>query len=229
MRTFAPEANGWVLQRDFPVEPKENVFEDFGELGNQISIAIANKTLRAWQFHYRAFTRDAHDYLMGFYNAEVGSGGRFLYQLPEFVPSPFEAPVLEAIAGGVQPQRSITVRFTWLNDAGETKASPTGTLLVPANNLLKVTLPVFPAGASKAIIYAAQDDPGNEQSQVTLVDNDRFWIQPDAPLLLLTTSPPTENTAAELVTCKFGRQSLRIARGIARIYDATLTIEEVYA
>jgi len=223
---FDPESNGLKLQRGFETAHMENVVEDMGELGNKRVTAIAEKLPRRWRLPYRAFGRTARGYLLAFYRKHVGAAGIFDFDAPEYVPDPFFAPTVEAVSGGTQSQQEIDVGFTWKNSQGETLISTLAEITIPANNLLKVTLPVYPPSVSQAVIYAV-DGVGTPQSQTTLTDI-RTWTQPDAPLLVATSDPPSTNTATERVQVRFVKQSLREIRQIGETYELSVDVEEVY-
>jgi hypothetical protein len=225
--TFSPIANGWRLQRGFKWRPEWMVAEDQRELGNVSSTLIAQKPRRTWSLTFATDTRDACEYLQSFFNRLGGPAARFYYQFPEYIPSPDAAPGLTATVSGSQAERSITVRYAWKNASGTTRASATGTLLVPANNLITVALPIYPPSVTQAVIYAAEGSPGNEQEQTTLTGQ-RSWLQPSSPLLLLTAAAPTANTATEAPLCRLV-SSYEPVRGCGTQYSVSLEVEEVYS
>jgi len=225
--TFDPEGNGWSLQRGYKIVPGFLVAEDQRELGNVTSTAIFDKPFRRIEgLRYRCDTRDAFEYMDSFFLRLKGPVARFYYQWPEFVSTPDKAPTLEAVVSGAQAERTITVRFAWRNSLGTTRASATGSLLIPVNNLIKVTLPTYPANITQAVIYAAQGAPGSEQEQ-TVLTTLRTWTQPDAPLLTGTSSPATTNSCREMPLCKLVAETLDYTRGDGTTYEASLSIEEV--
>lgn len=227
METWAPETYGLKLQREYTISPSFQVEEDQRELGNIKSVAVASKALRAFKgLQYIVPSREAYEYAVSFWNRNKGPAARVLWSLPELVPSPDAAPTLTAVISGAQAQRTIIVKYVWKNSAGLTRASPANSLLVPVNNLIRVTLPTLPPGVAQATIYATQGSAGTEQEQTTLT-NTRTWTQPDAALLLATTSPPTKNTATEIITVKLvsGYQVTRLA-GVN--YSLQLELEEAY-
>ena len=230
MDTFAPESNGWKFQRGYDVAPEFNVVEDPRELGNVKSYAVATRSLRTFLgATWRSDSRAAYEYWMSFFHRNVGPAARFLWALPELVPTPDAGPTLEAVVVGSQAQRTVFVKFAWRNTNGTTRASPASTLLIPANSLVKVTLPFYPPSVTQAVIYATQGSAGTEQEQVVLT-NIRSWIQPNADLLLLTTSPQATNTATESAKCKLldARRPFRIKRLTGITYEATTDLQEVY-
>lgn len=225
--TFDPVANGWHLQRNYEIPVLFAVEEDERELGNRTSTAISEKSLRQFRAYYRAKTRAAQEYVRSFFQRHVGPAGRFYFQWPEYVASPDKVPTLEAISGGSQAERTITVRYAWKNTNGTTNASPIGSLLVPVNNLIKVTVPVYPPSIAQCLIYASQTGSGTEEEQATLT-GPKTWTQPDAALLTGTADPPSANTALETPLCKlYGGYSLVRREGTT--YNLSLTLEEVYS
>lgn len=227
METFAPESHGAILRRGYPIKPEFQVVEDPRELGNVKSIAIAQKALRRYQLEYLCRDRTAYEYIDSFVHFQVGPAGRFSYVLPEFVSTPFGVPLLSAISGGTQGSRTIRVQYAWQTDLGRTRASTVGVLAVPANNLLKVTLRVFPPSVVDAVIYATEGGSGTEQEQAVV--QALTWTQPDAALLTGTAAPLTTNTAREMITAKFVAGSYEVVRLIGAVYNVTLGIEEAYA
>lgn len=225
--TFTPEANGLHFQRGFSVEPEFQVEEDQRELGNISSTAVADKPRRILRCRWVGTTRAAMEYVASFFQRHKGSAGRFYYAWPEFVAHPDAAPTLEAIAGGTQAERTITAQFAWKNSAGKTTASPTQTLLIPASNLVRVTVPVYPPNISQCVIYATQT--GGTPQEQTVLTGPLTWTQPDAALLLATADPPAANTAMETPLMKAaGNPPYRITRGIGTTYEVTADLEEVY-
>lgn len=226
--TFAPLSNGWRLQRGYSIVPQFEVVEDERELGNVASTAVADRVRRVIEgIVLRTDSRDALEYLESFFSRLKGPAARFWFAWPELAPSPDAAPTVEAIAGGAQAGRTITVRFAWKNTSGTTKPSPTASIVVPANELVRVTIYPYPPTVTQCVIYAAEDSPGDEEEQVVLTGA-RTWTQPDAPLLVGTADPPSVNTALQTLYCKLVG-GYRVARGNGTTYEANLSIEEVYA
>jgi len=219
---------GWRWQSPFDFEPQWAVAEDERELGNVSSTAVSERCLRRWQ-NLQFFTNleAARGYVVDFFRRHVGAAGRFYFRFPEHVESPSAAPTLSTVSGGTQGARSITAKYAWKNTSGTTLASPEGTISVPASSLLVVTLPIYPPSTNQAVIYAAEDSPGNEQQQtiLTLLES---WTQPNTALLTGTPSVSTANTAIEVPLCKLSG-NLKITRGDGRSWYLTLSIDEVYA
>lgn len=228
--TFNPASAGCKIQRGYTVQPIYLVVSDERETGHVASTAVRDRPLRRLDgLRLVAPTRAARDYVESFFHRVNGPAGRFYFAWPECVPSPEDAgPTLEAVVSGAQAERSITVRYVWKNAQGTTAPSPTSTLLVPANSLVKVTLPVYPSGTTQAVIYAAQGAPGAEQEQ-TVLTGLRTWTQPDAALLLATADPPTANTATESPLCQLVGDSLRFPRGTGLTWEIQLSVEEVWS
>lgn len=231
-RTFDPESKGWNLQRGFIVPIHENVREYRGGWGNVDDAIFATKTIREWNLTYKTGKttdpRIGYDYAVGFHAAEVGAAGRFNWAPPELVPTPFEAPSLSSVVSGTQGARTISVGFLWKSAAGSTRLSPLGSLAVAASSLLKVDLPPYPPSITQAEIFAEEGGSGDEQSQVTLTDNDRSWTQPDAAILVATSDPPVANTATELSLVKFVLDSFEIFRGEGLAWVMRCHLEEIY-
>ncbi len=227
LETFAPESFGALLQREYTITPIFNVAEDPRELGNVKSFAVTEKALRRLEgLVYKCRDRTPYEYVTSFFQRNVGPAARFLYAWPEFVASPDAAPVLEAVVAGAQSSRTIFCKFAWQTPLGRTLASPAASITVPTNSLLKVTLPVFPAGVTEAVIYATEGSAGTEQEQLEL--SVRTWTQPDAALLTATASPNSVNAAREIPTCKLVGNGLRSVRGPGATYVMTLDLEETY-
>lgn len=226
--TFLPENFGWKLQRGYEVSPRFAVVEDERELGNVKSVAVADKPIRVIAgLSWICESRDGAEYAQSFLNRQRGPAARFFFNWPELVPSPDGSPTCTAVASGTQGSRTIYTKFAWKNAQGTTKASPAETLAVPANNLLKVWLPVYPPGVTQAVIYATQGAFGTEQEQVVLT-NTQTWTQPNAALLVATASPPTTNTAKEKPLCKLVG-TYKLVRGHGLSYSLSLDLEETYS
>lgn len=216
---------GWKLQRGYKISPQWAYAEDKRELGNVASTAVAEKNLRSLDLTYRTNQSAAEEYVRSFFDRNVGPVARFLFPFPEYVPSPDAAPTLTAIVSGNQAQRTISVSFAWKNSTGTTRGSPAGMLVVPANNLIKVALPIFPPSVNQAVIYATQIASVLEEQ--TTLTNTRAWTQPNAALLTGTADSPTANTAKETPLCRL-IDSYSLTRGDGLTWELSLRIEEAY-
>lgn len=226
--TFDPATYGARLQRLYQIVPQWQVAEDERELGNIVSRAIAEKGLRRFVgLRYLCPDRPAVEYIQSFFGRLVGPAGRFSWTLPEYAPTPDAAPTLVSVVSGAQGSRTVFVKFAWETPAGRTRASPAATLAIPANELVKVTVPTFPPSVTAAVIYATQGSAGTEVEQ-TEITNTTTWTQPDAALLTGTTAPATANTALETVTAKLVANTLAVTRGQGQTYEAAMELEEVY-
>ena len=227
--TFAPTANGCKLQRGYEIAPEFQVEVDERELGNRTAVAVAEKPRRLLRgYRLRAATREAYEYVASFFSRHRGSAGIFYLAWPEYVPSPDAAPTLEAVSGGTQAERTITVRIAWKSSAGITRASPIGSLLVPASNLIKVTVPTYPPNISQCVIYASQTGSGTEQEQ-TVLSGQLTWTQPDSSLLVATAAPQVTNTCTEIPLMRAAQEPpFRVIRQEGTTYEVTLDLEEVY-
>lgn len=228
LELFDPEANGSFLLDEYDLNPREQVTEMRTEIGSVETVADSTRIAHRLALPFFVRGRDALEYIQGFWNGHVGAAGRFQFKMPEFVPSPYKAPDVDSVTGGTQGARTITVRFNWVNDAGETRASPTASLAVPSGELIRAAMPVYPPTVTQVKVYAAEDDPGNEVYQLTLF-GEREWVQPDAALLTATASPPSANTATQIVTAKFIPGTLVLRRLKGPNYRVDLQLEEVYS
>ncbi len=226
MDTLNLEANGWRMQREYPIRPRFIVAEDERELGNVKSVAVAQRALRRFTLRYKTDLRSAAEYVESFFGRQVGPVARFQMTLPEYAPTPDAAPVVEAVAGGTQGSRTIYVRFAWRNVNGTTLASATASILIPANNLLRVKFPYYPPSITQAVVYATQGAQGTEVEQ-TVVTNQPSWTQPNAALLLLTAAPETANTAKVLAKLRL-LETYELIRQIGTQYQLSLDLEEVH-
>lgn len=231
--TFDPAAYGLKLQHSYQIRPAPRFVEDPMELGNVESVAVAEKVLRRFEglvWRVSATTpnmRRAAGYALDFYRRHVGPAGRFWFELPEFVADPSAPPVVEAVSGGSLSSRTYLVSIAWLGAAGETLASELASLTIPANELIKVTLPVYPNNVSKARIYATAGASGTEVQQAELTDV-REWTEPTSGLVTGTGSPASVNTATDVSLCKFEGENFQVQRGQGLFYEVSASIQEVY-
>jgi hypothetical protein len=226
--TFNPAAFGARLQRGYTIVPQWQVAEDQRELGNVKSFAIAQKGLcRLQGLRYHCPTRSSFEYIDSFFQTLVGPAARFNYQLPEFASKPYAAPTLTAVVAGAQGSRTIFAKIAWETASGRTEASPAASLAVPANSLLKVTVPVFPPAVTGAVIYATQGSAGSEVEQ-TVLTNTTTWTQPDAALLTGTAAPLSANTALKTILAKLVSGTFGSTRLQGQTYVVELELEEVY-
>lgn len=224
--TFNPTANGWKIQRGYSILTDWQTAHDERENGASKSTVTGGRDLRNLKLRMRAQTNEAWWYLESFFRRHKDAV-RFYFAWPEYVAPEHAAPTLEAVSGGSQGERTITVAFSWKNSAGETTPSPTGSLLVPANELIQVTIPEYPANVTQAVIYAAEDDAGNEVAQATLT-MEETWTSPDAALLTGTAAVPSANTATETPLVKLVGP-YKPARGVGLTRDVDLELQEVYS
>jgi hypothetical protein len=175
------------------------------------------------------------DYLVGFVERQLGAAQTFYYRPPSgfYQPRPPLAPTLSYAAGGTLGSRTYYVIITFFNGNGETQASPRDSITVPANNLLVVTAPRFPAGVTGVRVYAATTLGGEVLQVTTITTSQGTWTEPVAGLRTATApaavSPPTTNTMFENVLCHFEEDEVSEEEIAPGIFDLTVVIAEVFA
>lgn len=125
--------------------------------------------------------------------------------------NPTTAPVLTQTPGGSMGSRTYYVKYTWINDTGETLASSESSLAVSANNLLIITHPYTttygPPPGAKRINWYISTSTGTETLQgyswlphaqeVELYHQTQgaiSWTEPTTGLILGATLPLSNTT-----------------------------------
>jgi len=112
--------------------------------------------LQRYELEWRILTEDQADAIRSFFHRRCGPRDPFWWTPARGVPSPADAgPDLSTVAGGALAQRTYYVKFTWyeIATAKETLASPSTSITVPANYLLRATVPTWPSRVSAWRIY----------------------------------------------------------------------------
>lgn len=224
---FQPETYGVKLQSGYSLTPRFVGVSDESELGLVTSTLLAERQLRAGAATFRSFTTEGKEYVGAFFREIGGEFGRFLYSFPELIESPALPPTVTAIAGGSLAQRDYLVSYALIAATGQTRASPRASITVAANELLRVTVPFYPANVTSVAIYVTDGAAGTEVQQKTLVNGNRVWTEPDAALLTGTASPQTTNTATEQPLLRLTGPVAHV-RGIGPSWDFRIQFEEDY-
>lgn len=104
------------------------------------------------------------------------------------------APTLTLVAntGSTLTATTYYVKYTWANDEGETTASSQATLAVTAGNNLRVTIPAFPTGITKAKVYVGTASNVNKyQGEITTSGGNLVL---STPISTISVAPPTANS-----------------------------------
>jgi hypothetical protein len=122
-------------------------------------------------------------------DTDGGNGWRLLQSIAD----PSTAPTLAQQAGGTLTGATYYVKYTWVSTNGETKPSPESSLAVTANNTLKITVPAFPTGVTKAKVYVGTASGQNRyQADITTSGG---TLNISAPINTTNPLPPATNTA----------------------------------
>ena len=224
---FQPELYDVSLQQNYTLQPRAIGIADERGLGNVTTTLLSDRPLRIASLPFLAKTRAGFAYAHSFFNEIGNQFGRFLYTMPDPVTSPASAPTVEAVAGGTQAQRDYIVSYAWIVGAVKTFASLTASITIPANNLLKVTVPPYVATVTGVAIYVTDGAAGTEVQQATLAEGVRRWTEPDAALQTGTAAPETENLTVETLKLRL-LEPVTYRRGRGVTYDLTLRAEEEY-
>lgn len=154
---------------------------------------------RTYNLSWIALKQDDLDWILSFFNSlkdddgDYGIGQPFYWTPIRSVPTPSgDSPKLEQVSGGTNSQRTYYVKYTWYNNTStqETKESDTASLLISANYLCKITVPIFPAGADRVRIYASETEGAEKLEQTTA---DRTWTEPVGGLVGTGGTAPSTN------------------------------------
>ncbi len=134
---------------------------------------------------WRSISKTVLDEILSFFEALNGSVGPFYWVPLDKVRSPLGvSPALSSVAGGsLTSQGTYYVQFTWANstESQESLPSKEASLAVADNNLLVVTLPVFPVGADRANIYVGQSSGAEDEQGYT---ESRTWTMPTGGIIV---------------------------------------------
>lgn len=121
-------------------------------------------------------------------------GGKLYYKRP-LVPDPSTAPTL-ATSGttGTLPAGTYYVKYTWVNNHGETKASPVSSITTVAGQQIDVTIPALPARVTSANVYI-----GTVSGSETKQGNTTATTYSKTDTLVAGTALPTTNTTDTIV------------------------------
>jgi hypothetical protein len=160
------------------------------------------------------------------------------------LPTPTTAPSLTAVSSASTGlgARTYFVKYTWVNDSGETAPSSEASLALTDLQLLKVTHPTYsdwlgsaqvpPSGAKKVNIYIStttntetlQDfmntswQNEQESSGYPLTNGAMVWTQP-ASTLVAGAALPTINTTHSIAVYGFYETSGGLSAGIPNIFE----------
>lgn len=137
-------------------------------------------------------------------NATTGSGGdtdggngwRLINGVSDATTAPTLA--LQSNTGTRMVAQTYFVRYTWVGLSGETLASSEASLAVTANNDLKVTIPVFPSGVTRAKVYIGTVTGATNlkyQGDITTSAGNIVLSKYDST----TVAPPTSSTASTAI------------------------------
>lgn len=136
------------------------------------------------------------------------------------IPDPTGAPIVGSVISGALAQRTYLVGYTYVTESGsETQLSPTTSLLIPANSVATVNVPIQPANAFGWNLYVSVSNNANLlalQNQNPLAFNIGFTQEPltgwqdfpvnsqGAPVAqtasTINLQPPSENTTADNIS-----------------------------
>ena len=159
--------------------------------GNDLTQTFGLTYLRTVRADWQVLDEDEKDQLESFFTSLPGQVGPFLWRTPEKVPSPIDSIVLidSTGSGSGAPPYTANVQITWFDALGETKPSTIRQFAVPNDELLRVTVPVFPLGVSGWRLYWNLDPSAPEL--IGDITTSRTFLQAGA--LLPSGLPPTEN------------------------------------
>ena len=181
------------------------------------------RPLRRVRLRWNVLTKDERDYIEDF---AYRNRAEAFYWEPldeEFSPLATTA-TLSQTSGGSLLARTYSVKYAYYdNTSGEvTKPSSAATLAISANNLVKVTVPVFPPSADRVRIYAVET-PGTETLQDTVTT--RTWTEPTGGLIS-GSALPTTNTLKVALIWRFV-ESPRFQKFKANRYSCETRLQEL--
>ena len=154
----------------------------------------------------------------------------------QFYPHIMPEPVVETVAGGALPQRTYYVKFTF-HDTGtpsESTPSPEVSIVVPANNLLKVKapLPMAKAGATPLDVFDSWNvyvstAAGTETKQNT-ANMTRGYLDGTNINNFAAGADWTEPTSGLIAGAALPANSLMVVIDGGRLYTAYTTAPAIY-
>lgn len=186
------------------------------------------KPRRAWKLVWKLATPDEAEQLHAFYREQVGAAGTFDYAPSDPIPRPYAAPTLGSSTSGALGSRTRYAKFSWADATHETTPSVGyGTLAVGANNVLTVTVPLFPTNVTKAWVYVGATSAVLCKQDTAITTSAGTWTEPDEGYNDAGASPLTTNALTETVTVHFAEDALEISKNSAYSYSMTCTLEEL--
>lgn len=185
---------------------------------------------RRWRLVWPVADKDTRDYIVGFLQRQQGAARAFSWLLPVdmlYQPKPALAPGIWSFAGGAKALRTYYVRFTWANASGETEASPEDSITVPANSLLRVEVPDFPAGVTQANVYVGTVSGTTYLQSTAITTSGGTWDEPTGALDTVT-PPPASSTLADTVTVHLEADSLHEPLIGVDVWSIELTLVELF-
>ena len=187
---------------------------------------------RRWTLLWGNASQATRDYVVGFVQKQIGLATSFYWLLPVaaiYQPRPAIAPTLSYVSGGALAQRTIYVVFTYLSANGETQASPRDSITVPASNLLRVTVPRFPAGFTRARVYASTVSGSEARQSPDITASQGSYTEPAGGIGGTGPTAGTTNTASENVLVHASQGRVKEMETSPGIFDMELVIEELFA
>lgn len=195
--TFSPPVGPSFV---FAVRHQRRVRSFHSEAGYE-RITVENlRDPRLVRVQWNALTLDQLDETLSFFDQFEGRGGPFYWKLPAVRPvrSPLGlSPILDVTTSGSLLERNYYVAFSWYSSTltQETRISAESMKVVDDNQLIVVSVPIYPAGVDRARIYASETS-GSLTLQATITTTE--WTEPGTGLVA-GASPPTSNNLVPLI------------------------------
>lgn len=222
--TFAPS-----IGPSYEVQTQETYPADVqtSHKGYEVSRPLALRSIPPIQLQWKALKKPQLDEIKSFFDGFNGARGPFYWTPIDSVTAPIgRAPELGQVAGGaLAGQGTYYVQYTWHQTSGglETEGSKEASFAVSDNNLLTVTVPVFPLGVGEWRVYVGTS-PGDAELQSGTV-TERTWTMPAGGRDAGGANPPATNTleVPRIFTHAGALQTTLLAPGI---YSASIVLQQ---
>ena len=199
--TFSPPTQpSFVLE----IQPEFSTAKDSFEGGYVQTRIRWHRKKRRFRLSWENADDATRRYVSGFIERQLGAASAFSWQFPTtylYQPEPPLAPSMQSISGGTKAQRTYYVVITFANANGETRGSPRDSITIPANELLRVQAPRFPAGVTQVNVYVSTTSGDErEQAAMAITTSLGFGDEPTTPIDTGTDTVPTTTTLQETVT-----------------------------
>ena len=220
------------LTPEFAVEETAvyRAFETRFESGDVQTRTRWPRPKRTWRLNWHHASTVEAETMRSFARDHRGNADFFYFTTPEKVTRPYAGPAVGTIAGGALDARTVWVKYCWMgtNSAYRTTPSNPRTCTVPANCIVSVRIPNFPANVPYAMIYCSSNGTTWHGQSTLAAAGNPTWLELTTGWVATGISPTTTNTLSELALVHLSQNSLDITKSFINDYQMVCDFEEVF-